>query len=373
MSLLDNLPRVTFAEKNADVIVKDIIKAYENAVKTTLYPGDPVRLFLETIAYVISFQRNLIDFTGKMNLLAYATDDYLDHLGAFVGVARLKSRPAATTVRFTLSVLQPGGIIIPQGTRVSSGNEPYFAVDATSEIPAGVSYIDIPVTCLSPGTIGNGYISGQINMLVDPIEYIQSIVNLTTSEGGTDIESDDNLRERIQLAPESYSVAGPEGAYVYWTRTANQSITSVAVYSPTPGIVNVYPLLAGGEIPGEEILGQVSSVISADRVRPLTDAVYVYAPTIKEYALNVTYWIDRSMSTAADAIQIAVTAAIADWITWQRAELGRDLNPSELIHRMVSAGAKRVYVSSPDFAVVDYNKIAVPSTQTVTFGGLEDG
>lgn len=373
MSAIDNLPDVLFAEKDADVITEDIIKIYENTAGVTLYPGDPVRLFLETIAYAISFQRELINYTGKMNLLAYASDEYLDHLGAFVGVTRLPAQAATSTVRFTLSEAQDGNTIIPQGTRVSSGDEPYFTVDEDNEIVAGDLYADVAVTCLDAGRTGNGYIAGQINTLVDPLEYIQTIANTTTSAGGSDVESDDNFRERIQLAPESFSVAGPKGAYVFWTRTANQSITSVAVHSPTPGGVDVYPLLAGGQIPDSEILDAVAAVLNDEKVRPLTDDVNVYAPSTSDYVLNVTYYIERSMSTAAASIQSAVTAAVSDWVAWQRAELGRDLNPSELIHRMVAAGAKRVVVTSPSYAEIDYNEIAVPTSQTVTFGGLEDG
>ena len=370
---LSNLPDILFAEKDTETIVSDILARYETAAGITLYPGDPVRLFLETIAYVISYQRSLIDFTGKMNLLAYAKGDYLDHLGVFVGVTRLAAAAAVCTVRFTLSAAQSGSVIIPAGTRISAGGSIYFAVDASTEIPAGSTSADIAVTCTETGTSGNGLLAGQINVLVDPLPLMQSVSNITASGGGTDTESDDNLRERIQLAPESFSVAGPAGAYEYWARSAHQDINSVAVNSPTPGIVNIYPLLEGGEIPSDEIIEKIEELLTNEQVRPLTDDVHVYAPTAAEYDLAVTYWIDRALTTTATAIQTAVAAAVADWVTWQREKLGRDLNPSELIHRMIAAGAKRVEVTSPEYAVMDFNKIAVCASQTVTFGGLEDG
>ena len=107
------------------------------AAKVTLYPGDPVRLFLETIAYVISYQRSLIDFTGKMNLLAYSTGDYLDHLGAFVGVTRLSAASAICTVRFTLSAVQSGSIIIPSGEHGCPLAEMFILPLMKIEIPAG--------------------------------------------------------------------------------------------------------------------------------------------------------------------------------------------------------------------------------------------
>ncbi len=54
---------------------------------------------------------------------------------------------------------------------------------------------------------------GQINELVDPIPFVSRVENISTSYGGSDIENDDKFRARIQIAPEHFSVAGPEGAY----------------------------------------------------------------------------------------------------------------------------------------------------------------
>ena len=74
---------------------------------------------------------------------------------------------------------------------------------------------------------------GQINTLVDPIAYISSVSNTTASTGGTDTEDDENYRERIQLAPESFSVAGSEGAYIYWARSAHQASSTSPFSVPT--------------------------------------------------------------------------------------------------------------------------------------------
>lgn len=368
-----NINPILFADKDSEAIVEELISRYETAAGVTLYPGDPVRLFLETIAYIISYQRSLIDFTGKMNLLAYATGNYLDHLGVFVGVSRLSAAAAVCTVRFSLSAIQSGSVIIPAGTRVSAGGNMYYATDAVTEIPAGEAYADIAVTAVLSGTAGNGLLPGQINVLVDPLPFIQSVANITASTGGTDTETDDNFRERIQLAPESFSVAGPVGAYEFWARSAHPGISSVAVNSPTPGVVNIYPLLSGGEIPTDEIIQIVEDVLTDEQVRPLTDDVHVYAPTALEYTLSVTYYIDRAKTTTAASIQAAVEAAADAWISWQRERLGRDINPSELIHRMITAGAKRVTVSAPAYTETAFNQLAVCESRTVNFGGLEDG
>ena len=114
-------------------------------------------------------------------------------------------------------------------------------------------------------------------------------------------------------------------------------------------------------------------ICDAEDTRPDTDHVFVFKPAPIPYDLNVKFWIDRSRATQATAIQKAVEQAARDWIVWQKSKLGRDLNPSELNHRMVAAGAKRVEIASPAFAVLNYMQVAVPENIEIAYGGLEDG
>ncbi|MDR1978307.1 MAG: hypothetical protein LBQ42_06205, partial [Synergistaceae bacterium] len=86
--LFPTLPDIVFAERDPATIERELINGYEQAYQLQygeerrLYPGDPVRLFLESVAFELVHQRQLIDYAGKMNLLAYSAENYLDHLGA---------------------------------------------------------------------------------------------------------------------------------------------------------------------------------------------------------------------------------------------------------------------------------------------------
>ncbi len=70
--LFPGLDDISFAETDPATIEREIITLYETLTGRSLAKGDPVRLFLESIALVIIQQRTLIDYTGKQNLLAYA-------------------------------------------------------------------------------------------------------------------------------------------------------------------------------------------------------------------------------------------------------------------------------------------------------------
>ena len=54
---LSALPSVAFAPQSAGETETAIITAYEAIAKATLQPGDPVRLFLESLAYILSVSR----------------------------------------------------------------------------------------------------------------------------------------------------------------------------------------------------------------------------------------------------------------------------------------------------------------------------
>ena len=53
-------------------------------------------------------------------------------------------------------------------------------------------------------------------------------------------------------------------------------------------------------------------------------------------------------------------------------KIGRDINPSQLIQMMVSAGAKRVEVKLPVFQIVGATNVAKLVSQNVAYGGIED-
>lgn len=374
---LSNLPDITFVDADTETAKTEIIAAYEAISGESLAPGDPRRLFLESVAAENAQLRAYINFTGRMNLLAYATGDYLDHLGALVDTERIAAQAATTTVKFTLSGTREEAIVIPAGTRVTDANQTvYFAVDSALTIAAGETTGEIGATCTETGEDGNGYLAGQLNTIVDPVAYVASAVNTTESEGGAAIEDDDTYRERIHLAPESFSVAGPYGAYEYWAKSASPLIEDVAVLGPDEGLdagcVEVYPLLEGGELPGEEILDAVDEVLNNLKIRPLTDKVNVKTPTPVSYELDAEYYIAEDDKASATAIQAAVTEAVANYILWQRSALGRDLDPTRLYRLMSEAGAVKVTVKSPAITAVNATSVAIPSSQSVTYKGVAD-
>lgn len=368
---LADLPDIDFVDMDAADIESAVFASYRNITGRTPAQGDPVRLFLLFQADIIIRLLNRINDTAKQNLLKYARGKNLDLLAANAWTTRIPAQAAQTTLRVTLSAARDRETIVPAGTRVSPQDNVYFTTTQSLTINAGSTEGTVQAVCTQVGTIGNGYAAGEINKIVDPVAYVASMVNITASEGGSDTETDDSLRERTWEAPETLSVAGPEGAYRARAKAANSSIIDVYVDSPSPGVVRVVPLLTGGEVPAEEILTEVQKELSADSVRPLTDHVQTVAPTIVSYDISATYYIDDDVD--ATTVQTAVAAAVSNFTAWQRARLGRDINPSRLVQMLMDvSGVKRVDVVKPAFTVLSNAQVAHEKTVSVVMAGSED-
>lgn len=375
-----DLPDIAFVSADKDAVQSVILSIYKSVTGRQLAQGDPVRLFVLVITNVVILLLNKINETGRQNLLKYADGINLDHIGILVGVSRIPATGAITTVRATLSA--PRGTIttIPAGTRITAGDNVFFATAGDIVILAGQTTGTGKAICTVVGSQGNGYAAGELSTIVDPVPYVESMVNITTSQGGADRENDENYRERIHNAPESFSCAGASGAYEFFAKKASATIADVKVISPAPGDVVIYPLLENGVLPEQEILSAVVAMCNQTHIRPLTDHVSAQAPGEKSYNINLTYYINQDAQTQASIIQQNVDTAVNEYATWQRSVMGRDINPSELIRRVMEAGAKRVSVVSPVFTAVKNGsqedgftvEIAVLGSKTVTYGGVED-
>lgn len=348
----------------------DVIDAYESASGRTLYAGDPVRLLLESIAYTLSHQRYLIDFSAKQNLVRFSIGPYLDELGALLRTTRLGDQHAKTTLRFTLAAPLDWAVAIPAGTRATADGQLMFVLGETAVINPGETSLDVVATCDQAGTIGNGLVAGQVNRLVDPVAYVSKVANVAVSLGGTDVEGDDRFRQRVQLAPERVAVCGPAGAYKYHALTAHQDVSDVAVVSPEPGHVDVYPLCNGAP-PSTEILTAVRAALTLEDVRPLTDVVRVLPPEPVAYDVDCTWWIDPGDAAQVAVIQNRVATAAKEYVAWQSARLGRDLNPSRLIAMLVEAGASQVDVALPVATGLAAQELATVDSVRCVFGGIK--
>lgn len=181
-------------------------------------------------------------------------------------------------------------------------------------------------------------------------------------------EADDDLRRRIVLAPQSYSVAGPDGAYLFHALSADPTITDVSIDSPSPGQVLVTVLVADGNgTPAQSVLDAVTARLNAESIRPLTDEVIVTGANPLDYAIaaTLTFFASAARSVALAAAQTALAAYVASC-----RKLGRAVTRAGIIGALMVDGVENVALASPAADMVPtMQQVAHCTGITVTDGG----
>jgi phage-related baseplate assembly protein len=361
---------IKFVEDDPAVILAEIVKDYETETGKKLYPAQVENLLLGLMAYRESLTRSAINDAARQNLLAFARAPMIDYLGELVGVARLPAQFAQSTVRITFENPLQAAIVIPESTVFSADMEAEFVSIEDVLASAGALYVDIPVIAVLPGPSLNGLPPGRINEIADPLAVaVASIANTDTTSGGAEIETDDQLRERIRLAPEAFSVAGSKLAYQFHARSAHPDIVAVAVLSPSPCVVCLYPLAKTG-IPSAKIQNSVLEGCSAEKVRPLTDFVQVLPP--QEIPYKIRAELTLYALAGADLVIERARAELNKLVNKAQVILGHDIEPSQMIAALRVPGVKRVRIITPNIIEVPENAWANCVEIELIFAGVGD-
>ncbi|MBR7995748.1 baseplate J/gp47 family protein [Burkholderia cenocepacia] len=178
-------------------------------------------------------------------------------------------------------------------------------------------------------------------------------------------EDDDSLRERIQLAPRGFSVAGPDDAYVFHALAADGRVKAATAYSPSPCVMIVTVLSREGDgTASQELIDIVKKAL--EKKRPQADEVIVQSAKIVPYAIRATLRFFNGPDRA-------VALAEAKKKTLQFAESmhrpGSEVTKDGLYASMRVAGVQKVLLDTPAEGV----PIAIDQAPYCTGIELTDG
>ncbi len=163
-------------------------------------------------------------------------------------------------------------------------------------------------------------------------------------------ESDDQLRQRVQLAPEAFTNAGSIGAYTFHALSASSDIKSVSVKSPNPGEVLVTILSkTGNGTASEGLIDAVLEKLSEEDVRPLTDQVSVQSAEIVNYSVEAVITVYSGPSSAV--VETEARAALDKFLD-ERHAIEKLVAVSGIYDALHVDGVKKVQLISPTEDVV---------------------
>lgn len=174
-------------------------------------PGTPTRKIIDAVSESIS--EAYVD--QYMLAYTYDIDSKIDgDLDVFVrlfGISRFAPRRATGTVTFIRNAVT-ADLVVPYGTilSTSSGVPVTFTTMAPAMMGISVESVTVPVQALEGGTRGN-VAPGTINVASN-LPLGVSVTNIQSTTGGTDMESDPELRLRWKRTV-FRSLAGTEQMY----------------------------------------------------------------------------------------------------------------------------------------------------------------
>ncbi|QIH06532.1 MULTISPECIES: baseplate J/gp47 family protein [unclassified Pseudomonas] len=154
-------------------------------------------------------------------------------------------------------------------------------------------------------------------------------------------ETDDALRERIQLAYEGLTTAGPRNSYILHARNASALVADASAESPSPACVTVTVLgLEGDGSVAAELLATVATALNDEDVRPLGDRVTVQSAQVLPYRVDAVLHM-KGPGPESDAALVEAERRFKAWMN-PRKRLGVEVARSAIDAQLHVAGVARV-------------------------------
>lgn len=155
------------------------------------------------------------------------------------------------------------------------------------------------------------------------------------------LEEDDALRERVQLAYEGLTTAGPRNSYILHARNASGLVADATAESPSPAVVVVTVLSQESTgVASGELLNTVSAYLNDDDVRPVADRLTVQSAQILPYRIDAkVYMVGNGPEN--EAILAQCQARLQAWINPRR-RLGVEVARSGIDAQLHIDGVTRV-------------------------------
>jgi phage-related baseplate assembly protein len=184
-------------------------------------------------------------------------------------------------------------------------------------------------------------------------------------------EMDDRFRRRIQLAPEAFSVAGPEGAYQYHALTVAPWARDVSAVSRRPGVVRVTVLKESTDpIPTLAEREAVRLHLKNEAIRPLTDVVEVMPPAIRR--TRIVAKLTLYPGPDGELVRQRALTAVTSWVEKNRM-LGMNLRRSALYAALHQEGVHSVdFVSPAEDLVLDITEVYAIDAIEVSVSSIRD-
>lgn len=264
---------------------------------TNLNPGGVFRSMSESAITPVSELNDLLVQVLPQGFATYATGQWLDLKVADVGITRLQATRTQGQIPVykqdpSSPLLYPAGAVVKTEIGQDGQSLRYFVTSDTI-IDAGLAQGLIPIEAEFPGSqynVGEGYIT-VMETYIPGVDHISNEADWILTEG-TDIESDDNLRQRYFLKWDELAQGGIDESYISWAKSIT-GVVDVSVDSDFPrgqGTVDVIITSAEG-MPSAQLIQDVQDYI--EQKKPNIANVLVKSPATVPVDVTAIIYIPK--------------------------------------------------------------------------------
>ena len=240
-----------------ELIVSEMIRDIQAVLPSAnVLPGSVIReTLVNPPAAQLSFITSALETIRQAQTIAEATGSDLDRLASNFGLTRDAGRAAIGELVLVLSnTVASATITVSDGSMISTDervgstefmtigtytfrpiDKEFYAAEAVrlqnqlklANINNAQYAAIVPIQALNAGSIGN---VGAYTIFRGNIPGVSSVINLTPTVGGIDVESDSSLRRRITLVLSGSSTGTKEGLVA--VALANPTVTDAFVIGP---------------------------------------------------------------------------------------------------------------------------------------------
>ncbi|MBQ3329836.1 MAG: baseplate J/gp47 family protein [Ruminococcus sp.] len=321
-----------------------------------------IMLRLRVLAGEIYRERVYAQYIMRQMFPATATGEYLDAHAEQRGLSRKNGTVASGHVIFLTASSDHGNILIPAGTQLCTNDgQLRFTTDSDAILSSGSQSVTAGAHAVQEGSAYN-ILVGKIAVMVTPIAGISVVKNNERFTGGSDRESDEQLRARVI---ESYQTIS-NGANAAYYRSAAMSVDGV--YSASvigcargAGTVDVYACARGAVLSNEKI-AEIQTLLNEKR------EVNVDVRAVSPTAMNINLYIRLTVAEGYDFDTVAanVREAVVDYINGLG--IGNDLRLSkvgEVVYHIEGVADYKFLESYGSDREVPLNRFAKANTITV--------
>lgn len=279
-----------------------------------------------------------IEWLKKQIFPQTAQGEYLEMHAAQRGITRKSAVPSSGTLVFGRTSTLPYDVLIPKGTVCSVSGEDSLRFETIKAVTLTAGSRTVQAQAVSQqGGRATNTAANTVTLLLTPPAGIESVQNANAFTGGTNEESDDELRKRLQ---KSYEVL-PNGTNAEFYRSfvvQYDGIQSANVVPRAQGAGTVAIYAAGrGAAPSTELLTHIQAELN--HLREINVIVTVFPAQLAAFPISL--YIDPAPGCTLAAATAQAIQEIEAY--FEQLSVGESVILAQIGKRLMDTGLIRNY------------------------------